>query len=99
MSLKARRITGPVETAAFPWQSAEPEVRPGGATVVPLFRKLDRPVEVQPVALPSLTAERLAAAESTAYAHGHAEGYQSGQKAAMAGRSRSCSCGSIFRRD
>jgi flagellar biosynthesis/type III secretory pathway protein FliH len=85
MSPKARRLTASVETQSLPWQRVTPSDRPASATVVPLFPRAERPAAaIEDITLPSLSAERLATAESAAYAHGHAEGYHAGQKATMA---------------
>lgn len=83
MSPRARRLPESVDAQSPPWHRRPPAARTG--TVVPLFPRGERPAEsVEDVALPSLTAERIAAAESAAYTHGHAEGYHAGQKATMA---------------
>lgn len=82
MSRSARRLPSATPTSSFAWQeSAVPTTH--ATSVVALFPRQPQ-VSVSDLPLPSVNAERLAAAEAAAHAKGYAAGILDGQSAATA---------------
>lgn len=80
MSLSARRVTG-VMAAVDAWQ---PAGRAGAAAGMQAASARVAPPATRQMTLPSVTGERILAAEREAYARGFAEGERQGSEAAVA---------------